>query len=101
MSYFLVRGFVVLLLVSTLACGAATATDVSIPDPALDSPLASTKGERTAVFAGGCFWGIEAVFEHVKGVRNVTSGYSGGTAKTANYEMVSTGETGHAESVQI
>ncbi|MEP6703753.1 MAG: peptide-methionine (S)-S-oxide reductase MsrA [Acidobacteriota bacterium] len=59
------------------------------------------KGNQTAVFAGGCFWGLEAVFEHIKGVSDVTSGYSGGTEKTANYETVSTGETGHAEAVQI
>src|SRR5918911_1927203 len=61
----------------------------------------ATKGEQTAVFAGGCFWGIEAVFEHVKGVTKVTSGYAGGTADTAHYETVSEGETGHAESVRI
>ena len=53
------------------------------------TPPITAKGEQTAVFAGGCFWGVEAVFEHVKGVSDVTSGYSGGTAKTANYEMVS------------
>jgi peptide-methionine (S)-S-oxide reductase len=89
----------VLLIIGALACNAATAA--AIPDPAVDAPLANTKGERTAVVAGGCFWGIEAVFEHVKGVINVTSGYAGGAAATAHYEMVSTGETGHAESVQI
>jgi peptide-methionine (S)-S-oxide reductase len=88
-----------LLIIGALACNAATAA--AIPDPAVDTPLANTKGERTAVLAGGCFWGIEAVFEHVKGVNNVTSGYSGGAAATAHYEMVSTGDTGHAESVQI
>lgn len=57
--------------------------------------------EETAVFAGGCFWGVEAVFEHVKGVNSVVSGYSGGTRETANYETVSTGKTDHAESVMI
>jgi peptide-methionine (S)-S-oxide reductase len=57
--------------------------------------------EQKAVFAGGCFWGVEAVFEHVKGVIAVRSGYAGGTAKTANYEDVSSGETGHAESVEV
>ncbi len=67
------------------------------------SPMrsADTKDKQTAVFAGGCFWGVEAVFEHVKGVVTVTSGYSGGTAATANYEMVGTGKTGHAEAVKI
>ena len=89
----------VLLIIGALACNAATAA--AIPDPAVDAPLANSKGERTAIFAGGCFWGIEAVFEHVKGVVNVTSGYAGGAAETAHYEMVSTGDTGHAESVQI
>jgi peptide-methionine (S)-S-oxide reductase len=57
--------------------------------------------EQTAVFAGGCFWGVEAVFEHVKGVKSVVSGYSGGTKGTANYETVSSGTTDHAESVMI
>lgn len=61
----------------------------------------SAAAEKTAVFAGGCFWGVEAVFEHVKGVRSVVSGYSGGTKQSANYDAVSSGETGHAESVRI
>lgn len=65
------------------------------------TPTKTWKGEQTGVFAGGCFWGIEAVFEHIKGVSDVTSGYSGGAAKTANYETVSEGETGHAEAVKI
>ncbi len=68
---------------------------------ALPTPTTSVKGEQTAVFAGGCFWGLEAVFEHIKGVSDVTSGYSGGAAKTADYETVGTGETGHAEAVKI
>ena len=84
-----------------VACSSVTASATAIPDPALDAPLASAKGEQTAVLAGGCFWGVEAVFEHVKGVTDVTSGYSGGSAATAQYEKVSTGETGHAESVRI
>jgi peptide-methionine (S)-S-oxide reductase len=73
----------------------------AFPKPAVDAPLASSKSEETAVVAGGCFWGIQAVFAHVKGVTSSTSGYSGGAAKTAHYEEVSTGETGHAESVKI
>lgn len=101
MSGVLLRALAVTLLGTTLACGAATATGVAIPDPALDARRAAAKGEQTAVLAGGCFWGIEAVFEHVKGVTNVTSGYSGGSAETADYELVSSGETGHAESVRI
>ena len=74
---------------------------MKIPDPAVDDQLTTVKGEKTAVFAGGCFWGIQAVFQHVKGVKRAWSGYSGGEAKTAEYEMVSTGRTGHAESVQV
>jgi peptide-methionine (S)-S-oxide reductase len=62
---------------------------------------AATSGEQQAVFAGGCFWGVDAVFKRVKGVTNVVSGYSGGDASTANYEEVSTGTTGHAESVEV
>ncbi len=71
------------------------------PKPAVDAPLANSRSEETAVLAGGCFWGIQAVFQHLKGVTSSTSGYSGGAAKTAHYEEVSTGETGHAESVKI
>jgi peptide-methionine (S)-S-oxide reductase len=74
---------------------------VKVPEPAVDEPLASHAGESQAVFAGGCFWGLQAVFEHVKGVTKVVSGYAGGEASTAQYETVSTGTTGHAESVQI
>jgi len=70
------------------------------PDPAVDTPRTSGKTE-TAVLAGGCFWGMEGVFESLKGVSQVVSGYSGGKANTAHYEMVSTGSTGHAESVRI
>jgi len=72
-----------------------------LPNPAVDVPLASTSTKQTAVVAGGCFWGVQAVFQHVKGVRSATSGYSGGSGSTAEYEIVSTGRTGHAESVQI
>src|ERR1700731_3627153 len=82
----------------TVACTAGNAAGVAIPGPPVD---AAKSGEQTAVVAGGCFWGIQAVFQHVKGVKNATSGYSGGEARTAQYEVVSTGETGHAESVKI
>lgn len=72
-----------------------------LPDPAVDLPLAKTSGTATAVFAGGCFWGVEGVFERVRGVTGVVSGYAGGTADTASYKQVSSGRTGHAESVRI
>jgi peptide-methionine (S)-S-oxide reductase len=101
MSAFILRILAICLMSTSLACSTVSATTTKIPDPVLDAPLAATKGEQTAVFAGGCFWGIQAVFQHVKGVVSATSGYSGGEAKTAHYEMVSTGETGHAESVKI
>ncbi|MFI5232179.1 MAG: peptide-methionine (S)-S-oxide reductase MsrA [Gemmatimonadales bacterium] len=64
-------------------------------------PLAAGAQSQTAVFSGGCFWGVDAVFKHVKGVTRVVSGYSGGEAATAHYEIVSEGTTGHAESVQV
>ena len=72
-----------------------------IPDPAVDETLASQKGQQTVVVSGGCFWGVQAVFQHVKGVTRATSGYSGGTVKNPDYEQVSSGTTGHAESVEI
>jgi peptide-methionine (S)-S-oxide reductase len=86
--------------VITLACGLVNAT-IAIPDPVIDAPLAAAKGEQTAILAGGCFWGIQAVYQHVKGVIDVKAGYCGGSASTAHYETVSTGKTGHAESVRI
>jgi len=78
-----------------------TSAATVIPDPAVDETLASQKGQETIVVAGGCFWGIQAVFQHVKGVSRATSGYSGGTSKNPDYEQVSSGSTGHAESVEI
>jgi len=83
---------------AALAFGAGGA---SFPDPTVDTPKASTKAKETAVVAGGCFWGVEAVFEHLKGVSDVVSGFAGGEKHTAHYEEVSTGKTGHAESVKI
>ena len=80
---------------------AYTSAATIIPDPAVDETLAPQKGQATIVVAGGCFWGIQAVFQHVKGVNSATSGYSGGTVKNPDYEQVSSGETGHAESVEI
>jgi len=74
---------------------------VLLPDPAIDNPLAAAKGRETVVVAGGCFWGVQAVFERLKGVLRATSGYSGGAAGTATYEKVCSGRTGHAESVEV
>jgi len=88
-------------LVTITACNAKAKSAVAVPAPAQDAPRAATPGQQTAVLSGGCFWGVQAVFQHVKGVISATSGYAGGSAKTAEYEIVSTGETGHAESVQI
>lgn len=87
------------LLLGATGCNAKASAAAAVPPPAVDAKLAS--GQQTAVVAGGCFWGIQAVFQHVKGVVSATSGYSGGTVKNPEYELVSTGDTGHAESVQI
>jgi peptide-methionine (S)-S-oxide reductase len=89
------------LLATLVACAPSTADTLAFPAPTAD--LRSPAGERTrtAVFAGGCFWGIEAVFEHLKGVKDAASGYAGGTKETADYELVSTGRTGHAEAVRV
>jgi len=81
-----------------LGAGPAAAA-VRLPNPAIDVPAG--RELQTAVLSGGCFWGIQGVFEHVKGVKKVLAGYAGGKSFTAHYEMVGTGTTGHAESVQI
>jgi peptide-methionine (S)-S-oxide reductase len=87
-------------LVGACSLAGARSKPIALPDPKVDAPLAAGK-DQVAVFAGGCFWGVEAVFEHVKGVKDVVSGYSGGSATTAHYEVVGTGQTGHAESVRV
>src|SRR5215510_15674465 len=93
------RGWALFLLtMSLVACAGEEA--VNIPPPAVD-PRAAASGLETAVVAGGCFWGVQGVYQHLKGVRNVLSGYAGGDRGTAEYETVSNGDTGHAESVQI
>jgi peptide-methionine (S)-S-oxide reductase len=86
-------------LAGTLACQAGNAA--AVPAPTMDEAKAAAAAKQTAVVAGGCFWGIQAVFQHVKGVISATSGYSGGSAKNPDYETVSGGRTGHAESVQV
>jgi len=88
-------------LAGAMACQAGSGATGTVPAPAVDQPKAATAAKQTATVAGGCFWGIQAVFQHVKGVLSATSGYSGGTVKNPDYETVSSGSTGHAESVQI
>jgi len=97
----ILQAFTVFLAVFTALHAGAADRAVLVPAATVDETLSTTKSEQTAVLAGGCFWGIQAVFQHVKGVLSATSGYSGGTAKTAQYEIVSSGRTGHAESVNI
>jgi peptide-methionine (S)-S-oxide reductase len=87
--------------VALLAALSPAPAKASFPDPAADEPLAKTSSQQQVVFAGGCFWGVQAVFKHTKGVISSTSGYSGGTVKNPSYEQVSTGKTGHAESVLV
>ncbi len=104
MLRFLARSIATLSILLPLGRGAACNSEganVAIPDPNVDIPLTATKGQETAVVAGGCFWGIQAVYEHVRGVIRAVSGYSGGQASTAQYKMVCSGSTGHAEAVQV
>jgi peptide-methionine (S)-S-oxide reductase len=89
----------ILALSPNFACAAAT--HGPLPAPTVNTPLATTSHRETAVFAGGCFWGTQAVFERVKGVLKTTAGYSGGEARTATYDQVTTETTHHAESVQV
>lgn len=93
--------FAILSTLIGLAACSASAANAPLPDPAYDAPKAAAHSTDTAVLAGGCFWGMQSVFEHVRGVRQVWAGYSGGNAATASYEVVSGGDTGHAESVKI
>ena len=83
--------------IALFPAGAAT----PVPAPVLDEPVGSPGTSETVVLAGGCFWGVQGVFQHVKGVSAAVSGYAGGDASTAQYDTVSTGSTGHAESVRI
>jgi peptide-methionine (S)-S-oxide reductase len=94
-------GLVAAFLFGTRAISGSTPGPVALPDPAIDQPVAAAKGEQTIVLAGGCFWGVQAVFQHVKGVVRATSGYAGGTTGSPSYEQVSSGTTGHAEVVEV
>ena len=92
-----------LLMCALLGCHASSSAQSSfvVPAPLNDSKPAAAGQIETAIFAGGCFWGVQGVFQHVHGVSNAVSGYAGGAANTAHYERVGQGDTGHAESVQI
>lgn len=92
------RRLLTLAFIAIAACSSASATERVVPAARLDPPVT---GQQTAVLAGGCFWGLEAVFERVKGVSNVVSGYAGGSASDANYDRVSSEGTDHAEAVKI
>jgi peptide-methionine (S)-S-oxide reductase len=98
----LIRSLLAFALATVLTgCTVNAATHTPIPPPSTDASLAKASGKQTAVFAGGCFWGTQAVFERVKGVLKTTTGYSGGSASSATYDQVTTETTGHAESVQV
>src|ERR1700752_304579 len=101
MSRISIRMFAMVLTVLTAAVACRAGSGAPVPAPVVDEAKPAAAAKETAVVAGGCFWGIQAVFQHVKGVITATSGYAGGSAKSAEYEVVSTGETGHAESVQV
>ena len=90
-----------LLSAAGISCGVSCAQAANLPDPLLDEAATKTSESRVIVLSGGCFWGIQAVFQHVKGVTKAVSGYAGGAAATANYETVSSGTTGHTESVEV
>jgi peptide-methionine (S)-S-oxide reductase len=92
--------FAALLAVASTGCSNAE-TRTQIPAPQVDAPLAQAHGKQTAIFAGGCFWGTQSVFERVRGVTTTTAGYAGGSASTATYDQVTTETTGHAESVKV
>jgi peptide-methionine (S)-S-oxide reductase len=101
-SSFSVRNTVVAIVMAFAACsGCSAASKTPIPAATSDSALAQTPGKQTAVFAGGCFWGTQSVFERVKGVISTTAGYAGGSSSTATYDQVTTETTGHAESVKV
>jgi peptide-methionine (S)-S-oxide reductase len=97
----LIAGLIAWTAVRALGARTPEAPKLPFPGPVVDEPLAAAKSKQTAVLAGGCFWGIQAVFQHVKGVSAVTSGYAGGRVKDPSYESVSMGVTGHAETVSI
>ena len=103
MYRFAVRGAIALAVIAPLAALSrpSSRASITVPEPLVTSRVTAGPGLQTIVVAGGCFWGIEAVYEHIKGVTDAVSGYAGGTKEQADYETVSTGTTGHAESVKV
>jgi peptide-methionine (S)-S-oxide reductase len=101
MSKVSVRLMAMVLTVLAAAVACRAGSGAAVPAPVVDEAKAASPARQTAVVAGGCFWGIQAVFQHVKGVVSATSGYAGGSVKNPDYGTVSSGRTGHAESVQI
>jgi peptide-methionine (S)-S-oxide reductase len=106
LTYRTTLSFAATLLLTSLAFSVpiearAASPNTALPSPDLDSSVAEGTGRQTAVLSGGCFWGVQGVFEHVAGVKRAVAGYAGGKKETARYEEVSTGMTGHAESVEI
>ena len=101
----MVRLAIILVLAGAIGCGSAASSsgtaDVNRGVAQDENEIVEAQKLQTAVFAGGCFWGVEAVFEHLKGVKDVKSGYAGGDARSANYDLVSEGRTDHAESVKL
>jgi peptide-methionine (S)-S-oxide reductase len=100
-NHFIIRIGFSLVLLGGAACPAAAQSVTPITPPSLDVERSQTTGTETAVFAGGCFWGVQAVFQHIKGVTNAVSGYAGGSVANPSYRQVSSGRTGHAESVEV
>jgi len=101
LASFVIIPVALLLIAARLTSGGSHLTSAPAAVPAIGIELASAAAEDTAVFAGGCFWGVEAVFDHVKGVKEAISGYAGGQLANPSYEQVSSEESGHAESVEV
>ena len=95
------RAATLALLIALLGCAQAAEDATVIPAPAFDESPSTSSATAVAVFAGGCFWGVQGVYQHVQGVLKAVSGYAGGAATNARYETVGTGSTGHAETVQV
>ena len=97
----MLRSLVLRMTIAVFLLSASGLLATEFPDPVVDNKNPAGAGKQTAVLAGGCFWCVEVVFQQIEGVEKVVSGYSGGDAESAHYEIVSTGKTGHAESVHM